>query len=172
MATLALPALAMAPESGLKVGESVTPFHPQHIAGPDKGTDTCPPCKYGNRPAVQVWVNGDANENVAAIANTLSARVANSKAELKGFVINLTRCDACVKATDTIAEMVKSKNIGIAHLSSQDEAVTNYKVSTEADVKNTVFVYKNRKVAAKFVNLKADAAGLKALNAAIDGIEK
>lgn len=29
--------------SGLGVGERVTPFHPTHVGGPDKGTDTCPP---------------------------------------------------------------------------------------------------------------------------------
>lgn len=31
------------PKSGLEVGQMVTPFHPYHVAGPDKGTDTCPP---------------------------------------------------------------------------------------------------------------------------------
>lgn len=30
-------------DSGLSVGEVVTPFHPQHVTGPDKGTDACPP---------------------------------------------------------------------------------------------------------------------------------
>lgn len=31
------------PTSGLKAGEWVTPFHPYHVTGPDKGTDACPP---------------------------------------------------------------------------------------------------------------------------------
>ena len=30
-------------ESGLNVGDMVTPFNPTHIAGPDKGTNKCPP---------------------------------------------------------------------------------------------------------------------------------
>lgn len=30
-------------DSGLSVGDSVTPFHPQHVTGPNKGTDACPP---------------------------------------------------------------------------------------------------------------------------------
>lgn len=30
-------------ESGITVGNSVTAFDPYHVAGPDKGTTTCPP---------------------------------------------------------------------------------------------------------------------------------
>jgi hypothetical protein len=39
----ALPALASSPESGLNVGDRTPAFHPQHVSGPAKGTDTCPP---------------------------------------------------------------------------------------------------------------------------------
>ncbi len=42
-AVFALPAFASQPESGLKVGDRVPAFHPQHVSGPLKGTDTCPP---------------------------------------------------------------------------------------------------------------------------------
>ena len=35
--------LVSGPESGLNVGDQVTPFHPQHVNGPHKGTDACPP---------------------------------------------------------------------------------------------------------------------------------
>ena len=45
LAVLVLPALASLsdPESGLAVGDMVTPFHPRHVSGPFKGTDECPP---------------------------------------------------------------------------------------------------------------------------------
>lgn len=158
-------------DSGLKTGEMVTPFHPMHVAGPDKGTDTCPPCKYGNRPAVQIWVNQDSEENIAGLAKHLNKQVANSDEDLKGFMIMLTKCEACVDASKMFAgkaEKMGMKNIGIAHLSNQDKAVKNYKVNIDSEVKNTVFVYVNRKVVKKFVNLKADEAGLAQLDAAIN----
>lgn len=170
---------ASAPEgiaSGLEVGEMVTPFHPMHVSGPDKGTDTCPPCKYGNRPAVQAWVVNDSVENAEAIAKHLNASVAkNESADLKGFMIMLTRGDACVTACKDIAakaEKAEMNKIGITHLPIADGAVKNYKVNTDADVKNTIFVYQNRKVVAKFVNLKADKEGLAKLDAAIAKITK
>ncbi len=162
--------------SGLEVGEMVTPFHPMHVSGPDKGTDTCPPCKYGNRPAVQAWVVNDSVENAEAIAKHLNASVAkNESADLKGFMIMLTRGDACVTACKDIAakaEKSQMNKIGIAHLPATDDAVKNYKVNTGTDVKNTIFVYQNRKVVAKFVNLKADKEGLAKLDAAIAQITK
>ncbi len=47
MLTMLIAAAAFAPvsdiDSGLNVGQGVTPFHPQHVTGPHKGTDACPP---------------------------------------------------------------------------------------------------------------------------------
>ncbi len=40
---MALLAAAFGPNSGLEVGDGVTPFHPHHVTGPNKGTDACPP---------------------------------------------------------------------------------------------------------------------------------
>lgn len=171
-AALALPALAGGLKSGLEVGESVTPFHPKHVSGPDAGTDTCPPCKYGSRPAVQVWVNNDTDANVLGTAKALSGMVKNSKADLKAFVIKLSSCDACVEATKGWADKAKLDNIAMAYLPVKDKAVTNYKVNTDAEIKNTVFVYRNKQVVAKFVNFEANDAGLKALSAAVMKAEK
>lgn len=33
---------AQAPNTGLKVGDGVPAYNPIHVAGPDKGTNTCP----------------------------------------------------------------------------------------------------------------------------------
>src|SRR5687767_9236616 len=123
--------------SGLNVGENVTPFHPKHIAGPDKGTDTCPPCKYGAVPAVQAWISpSEKPETVLALAQTLSANVeAHKAANLKGFMIMLTMCAGCEGRAAKFAEKSKLENIGIATLAFEDKAIKNYKVSLEKDVK-------------------------------------
>lgn len=158
--------------SGLNVGEAVTPFHPKHITGPDKGTTTCPPCKYGAVPAVQAWVSpSEKPETVLALAKTLSANVETYKAaDLKGFMIMLTMCAGCEGKAAKFAEKAKLENIGIATLAFENEAVKNYKVSLDKDVKNTVIVYKNKKVAAKFVNLTDSKEDLAKLEAAIAGV--
>lgn len=164
---------AMTPTSGLKVGEGVTPFHPTHLAGPDKGTDNCPPCTYGNRPAVQVWVNGDTEANITGIQKALSTAVTTYKtSELKGFVIMLTHCDHCVDNAKMMASKTPYTNIALATLPTTDEAVNNYKISVDDTVRNTVIVYRNKKVVANFVNLEANPKGIAMLNEAIKAATK
>lgn len=162
-------------DSGLKVGESVTAFHPHHIVGPHKGTDACPPCTYGVLPAVQVWINGDDLKNVEGITKLLNERVGNwDKSKFKAFVIVVSdpsKKAAAVKEIETIASRTNSK-IPIAWIEKNNDAIGAYKVNTNAAVKNTIIVYKDMKVQSKFVNLKADAKGLAELNTAISGVAK
>jgi hypothetical protein len=169
---LALSAIAGTPESGLKVGEKVTPFNPTHITGPLKGTSDCPPCTFGARPQVQVWVNADNMMNVVKIARLLEAEMQQkSKSELKAFVILLTDTpDETGKFLTALAERIGAKQVGLAYLKKSDEAVRNYKVNAGEEVKNTIFVYKNKTVSEKFVNLKADEKGLGDLSAAISKV--
>ncbi len=170
VAALAIAVFAVArvgASSGLEVGDMVTPFHPTHLSGPDKGTDACPPCTYGNRPAVQAWFHGEDPENVAAIAKAVNSAVGKSDKELKGFMIMLTMCDGCVNQAKAIAKNTPFNKIAIATLPTTDGAVKNYKYNLDSEVKNTVLVYKNKRVVAKFVNLKGDAKGIAQLQAAI-----
>ena len=177
LAVVTVTAYAGALVSGLGTGEKVTPFHPQHVTGPNKGTDACPPCTYGNLPMVQVWVNGDSLSNVKSLAGVLNSRVKETKttAQLKGFVIFLTdksSAPALSKTLEKTAQDTGANDIAMAWLDKSDRAVNNYKVNTDKEIKNTVFVYKNRAIAAKFVNFVADKKGLAELNKAIDGIVK
>jgi hypothetical protein len=160
----------VAPESGLKPGESVSPFHPTHVAGPLAGSTDCFPCTFQNRPQVQVWVNGDDSANVKSMMMALSKAVEQNKSkEFKAMVVLLAPAGKKAAVIAKAKSMVSSTKIpvALAVLETTDEAVSNYKVNTSADVKNTVFVYKNWKVANTMVNLKADSEGLKSLNGAI-----
>ena len=162
-------------DSGLKVGEMVSAFHPTHVVGPHKGTDACPPCTYGNTPAVRVWVNGDNAENVANIAKLLDKRVGkwNSK-NFVAFVIYVTDSStkgSTVKQIEDVAAKSGAK-IAMAWIDKGNDGIKDYNINTSSEVKNTVLVYNKRMVANKFVNFKADEKGLAQLNAAIDGITK
>lgn len=170
--TAAMAAIAAAPTSGLKVGEMVSAFHPTHVSGPHKGTDACPPCTYGNLPQVQVWVNGDDAANVTEIARVLNQNTIERKsAKLKTFVIFVTdNPKETAQMIEGVAKKTMFNDVAMAYLPKSDSAVKAYKVNTGADVKNTIFVYKDRTVQAKFVNLKADKKGVTELQSAINGI--
>jgi hypothetical protein len=172
VAVLALPVLAMNAESGLKVGETVSPFHPTHVTGPLKGTTNCPPCTFGARPQVQVWMNGDDTKNLVFITRLLDQQMkAKEKSQLKAFVIVLTDTpDETAKLLEAVAARVGTKDVGLAYLSKKDEAVSDYKFNVSNDVKNTIFVYRDKKVSEKFVNLKSDEQGLADLAKAIEKV--
>lgn len=166
---IAVIALAGA-NSGLAKGENVTPFHPNHVAGPLAKSTDCFPCTFQNRPQVQVWVNGDDMKNVLSIAKSLNAQmVANS--EFKALVVVITE-DGKTMATklEEASKMKGLDKVGMSYISKKDKAVGAYKINLADDVKNTVFVYKNWKVEDKFVNLKGDEAGLNSLNASIKNV--
>lgn len=174
VSAIALNPGASEPKSGLAVGELVSAFHPSHVTGPLAGTDSCPPCTYGNLPMVQAWINGDTTQNIAAIAAKLDkAMVAKSGAELKTFVIVLTSDPKSTsEELKAIAKEQGLKNVALAYLDKKDSAVEDYKMSVSPEVKNTIFVYRNRKVDSKFVNLDPNEAGLTSLSLAIDKITK
>lgn len=170
-ASLGVTALAAALNSGLGVGENVSPFEPTHVTGPDKGTNTCPVCKYGALPAVQVWVNGDNIKNIVPIAKALNAQVASTK--LKAFVVFLIdpkNADETAKTLASVAEKNKLDKVALTYLDKNSRSVSTYKVNTSADVKNTVIVYKDRRVTQKFVNLTSNKDGLGDLQAAISHV--
>lgn len=165
VAALALPALAA--DSGLSVGDKVPVFHPNHVTGPDAGTTKCPPCTYGERPAVQVWVRGDSSENVTKIAGLLND-LAKGDENFKAFMIFISDDTEKIKAKlEKVAKENDFGKIAMAYLAPDDKAIEAYKINLADDVKNTVFIYRDKKVAAKFVNLQADEQGIAGLNEAV-----
>ncbi len=163
-------------EHGLKPGERVTPFNPTHIVGPLAGTTNCFPCTFQKRPQVQVWINGDSQANVDAIAKDLQKAMDQHKgSEFKALIVYVAPKDKHAE----IAKMIKSKAertgkdaVDMAVIDPGNDALDAYKIALSKGVKNTVYVYKDWEVKQTMVNFKADSKGLDSLNAAIGKIAK
>lgn len=162
-----------APSSGVEKGATLPAYHPAHVTGPDKGTATCPVCKYPRNPAVQVWVNTDDEKNVARLAAELE-KISRDAAEAKFKVfvvfVNPKRepAEQIASRLKAMGDKLKLEHVALAYLPGPDhEAVKGYGINTDAAVRNTVFVYKNRVVDSKFVNLNADEKGLASLREAV-----
>ncbi len=158
--------------SGLNKGERVVPFHPKHVAGALKGTDTCFPCTYQNRPQVQAWVTNGDQKSVAAFAKTLDDAMGKyANKDFKAMVVILTTKEGGKSIEQMAPGFNKEyKHVSISYLTPENEAVKDYKINTSA--KNTVFVYKNWQVQDKFVDLGTDAKSITALNGAIGNVVK
>lgn len=120
---------------------------------------------------MQVWLNSDSEDNAVKLSQFLNARVKNSKVEFKAFVIQMDNGDG-EKRAESIFKASKADMIGTCFIKYGEAGSDRYQMNTGTEMKNTVLVYKRRKVTAKFVNLKADDAGLKELAKAIDSIEE
>ena len=119
---------------------------------------------------MQVWINTDDMATAASIGELLQKAVDDhSQKQFKGFLIFINAPAADI---EKLASDKKLERIGLARLTggTSDSAIASYQINTGSNIKNTVFVYKNRKVAEKFVNLSADKDGLAKLQAAIDKV--
>ena len=169
-------AYAAALKSGLGSGEKVTPFHPKHVVGALADTEKCFPCTFQNRPQAQIWVNGDSMTNVVALAKALNGAQETYKAnEFKALVVFLVPTAEQGKWTTKLKEAAKKEgltNVSMALLDPADKAVAKYKINTSAEVKNTVVFYRNWEVTSNWVNVKADAAGLKGVARALNQVNE
>jgi protocatechuate 3,4-dioxygenase beta subunit len=169
LSVVAAVALAAAPlKSGPSVGDKLSAFEPTHVAGPDKGTNTCPVCKYGAIPAVQVWVNGDSSANVIKLAGQLESAIKTQGSKnLKAFIVFVNTGgvsdEEFAKSVTEIADKSKSPDVAFTYVSKSDPSVSRYKINLDADVKNTVLFYKDRAVKTNGVNLKSIKDGLKTI---------
>jgi len=76
------------------------------------------------------------------------------------------------QAADLAAER-KIENVGITYVNGPDDsAVKLYHINTDEKVRNTVLVYKDKKLSTKFINLAANEEGLRRLNDAIAEVLK
>lgn len=122
---------------------------------------------------MQVWINGDSDENVGKIASDLDAQIAKAPPnKLKGFIVFIPKKGEDTSAVEAklqkLSDANKLHDVAFVYVSGpDDEAVSDYRINKSPDVKNTVLVYAYHKVNANYVNFKADEKGLEDLNGAI-----
>ncbi len=158
-------------KSGLASGERITPFHPQHATGALADSTKCFPCTFKDRPQAIVWVNNDSMENVLGLAKALDkAQTSYASTEFKSLVVFLAPTAEHGKWTAKLKDVAKKEglnNVSMAVIDPSDKAISQYKINTDANVKNTVLFYKNWQVVSNWVNVKADEAGMNAVKGAL-----
>ncbi|MFQ3667580.1 MAG: hypothetical protein SNJ74_06645 [Fimbriimonadaceae bacterium] len=159
------------PASGLDVGEQISSFHPQHVTGPFKGTDTCPPCVNGDRPQAIVFVNGDSRANIVALARALDrAMQTHARRQFRAYVVVISDAAGMDRNRQMLTNIAREHNlqrVGLALLDRNSDTIREYRLNLASNVRNTVFVYHKWDVKAKFVNLEGNQAGTNRLMAAI-----
>lgn len=146
--------------SGLEIGSNCPAFDPLHISGADAGKKACPMCKYGYGEGIMIWINNPSVSAVSSFAVMLENEI--QKRGLKNFRVFLVymkpeseKEDATVKKLISWTSQMNIRNVAVTIVPSAIDEKTSgaYNINPSPNIANTVFIYKKRKVADKFINI-------------------
>ena len=156
--------------SGLLKNEECPAFRPHHVWGPDKGSTACPMCKYGNKQGVMVWINTDDWKNIAKLATALEKEITKvGLGKIRAFLIYMNPSKWSKNELEgqlqQFAKENKLEQVAILYIPSPEDEKTAglYRINPSNGIRNTLFVYKNRRVFDKYINLEASQANLSLL---------
>ncbi|HXL58468.1 MAG TPA: hypothetical protein VN958_19535 [Chitinophagaceae bacterium] len=150
-------------KSGLSVGEYCPAFDPQFVSGPDKGKRKCPMCSYGyGQGVLMFWNNRDLTQMWTLLKNLDNKIVENGFDKLRVFAIytNTEKANLNVveqRLTDgAMRHQIQRCGVAFIPTLAESEGVKEYKLNNNPEIKNTIFIYRKRKVVDKFVNYDND----------------
>ncbi|QOJ28284.1 MAG: intradiol ring-cleavage dioxygenase [Ignavibacteriales bacterium] len=161
-------------QSGIQVGEDIFSFIPYHAWGPDKGTRTCPVCKYGWYHGILYFVgdNPDWNEIrqwLIFLENESSKRGKYLKVY---FIYGNEKDYSKSRREEELSEIgreLKIKHVALTYVPSftdSESEVDLNKINPQAE--NTFFLFKRSRLIEKFVNLKPGDQNFERITAQLD----
>ena len=160
--------------SGKSIGEDFFSFTPYHAWGPDKGTKTCPICKYGWYHGILYFVANKANWT--EIKEWLIFLEAESKKRGKYLKVYFVYgSDIAYNKTDREAELEKLgkelhlEKVALTFVPSFSDSISEIdlnKINQSAD--NTFILYKRSRVIDKFINLKPGKGNFNLISQRLD----
>ena len=161
-------------QSGLNIGEDQPSFMPFHAFGPDKGTRTCPVCKYGRFHGIVYFVGN--NPNWADIKKWLTfleqESVTRSK-YLKAYFVygnekNYNK-DQRQKELENIGLELNLKNVALTFVPSMTDTETEVNLNKiNPSVENTFVIYRHRTIIDKFIDIKPTADNFRLIATILD----
>lgn len=159
-------------DSGLPVGEDQPSFIPYHVYGPDKGTSTCPVCKYGRHQGLILFCGTDVSLNQTkkwlAFLESESNRCAG---RLKVYLV-LQSAGQAQQFQRQLEWMGDSLNIHQTAITVvpafHDRPTEAYLNKINPAATNTVVIYRNRRIVDKYINLSPDEDGFRTISNALD----
>ena len=133
-------------KSGCPVGEGVNPFEVLDVTGPNKGKTLCYVCQNGARPVTLIFTR-EVNKELAGLVKAVDA-VHKDQKKAGAFVVLLEKDEKAgrEKLAKLAAETGASIPLTVNKLG--EKSPDGYGLSP--DVKNTILIYKERKVVSNF----------------------
>ncbi len=148
--------------SGISIGEDVLSFTPFHAWGPDRGTKTCPVCKYGKRQGILYFVGR--YPDWLAIKKWLRFFEDESSKRKKGLKVyfvygndmDYNKTDH-IKLLESLGEELTLEHVALTFVPSFSDTDSEIDfIEINPEVKSTLIIYKNSNVVDKYINLEPD----------------
>ena len=161
-------------QSGLEIGEDNPSFIPYHAFGPDKGTRTCPVCKYGRFHGIVYFVGNNPNwYDIKKWLTFLEQESVTRSKYLKAYFVygneKAYNKDTRQKELENIGLELKLKNIALTFVPSMSDTESEVNLNKiNPSVGNTFVIFKHRAIIDKFINFKATADNFKIISSTLD----
>lgn len=147
-------------QSGLNIGEDQPSFIPFHAFGPDKGTRTCPVCKYGRYHGIVYFVGDNPDwEEIKKWLKFLDDESISREKYLKAYFVygnsinyNRQLREAELEKIGNLLELKKIALTFVPSFSDIESEVNLNKINSS--VENTFVIYRHRTIIDKYINLK------------------
>lgn len=160
--------------SGRNVGEDVISFIPYHAWGPDKGTRTCPICKYGWYHGILYFVGNNPNwTDIKQWLIFLESESIKREKHLKVYFIygNENGYSKTIRQQEleTLGKELHLKRVALTFVPSFSDAESEVNLNKiNANVDNTLILYKRSRIVDKFTNLKPNKDNFNLLSHRLD----
>jgi protocatechuate 3,4-dioxygenase, beta subunit len=161
-------------QSGLEIGEDNPSFIPYHAFGPDKGTRTCPVCKYGRFHGIVYFVGNNPNwDDIKKWLTFLEQESVKRSKYLKAYFVYGNEKDynknTRQKELENIGLELNLKNIALTFVPSMTDTESEVNLNKiNPGAENTFVIFKHRAIIDKFINFKATAGNYKIISSTLD----
>ncbi len=161
-------------QSGLEIGEDNPSFIPFHAWGPDKGTRTCPVCKYGRYHGIVYFVGNRPNwDEIRNWLAYLEQESIKRTTYLKAYFVygNKNNYSEAVrrKELEKIGSELKLTHIALTFVPSMTDSESEVNLNKiNPEVENTFVVYRHRAIVDKFIDLKPNPENFMLIASTLD----
>ena len=161
-------------QSGLQIGEDSPSFVPYHAFGPDKGTRTCPVCKYGRYHGIVFFVGNNPDwDDVKKWLTFLEQESTNRSKYLKAYFVYGNENNYDKKARENelekIGKELNLKNMALTFVPSMTDPESEINLNKiNPTVENTFIIFRHRAIIEKYIDFKATTENFKLISNMLD----
>ena len=160
--------------SGKNIGEDIISFTPFHAYGTDKGTKTCPICKYGWYHGILYFVGNNPNwDEVKEWLVFLDSESDKREKYLKVYFVygNETNYnkDNRMQELEKLGTELGLKKVALTFVPSFSDEILEVSLNKiNPEVENTFLIYKRSNIIDKYINLKPNQESFKKITKQLD----